>query len=359
MAPGVVPGDLALQEFQAFREGYERAETAAGGAVERWFRIGGYPLVLRFAGSHFGGALTDAFEHLADPPQPVPALTVLLWDSATSGVDLPHGVGSLEDHLERGLPATRPRGTVLAAYQRPDAALSMLEPERDLAIYWVPDARRVPWNDRGGPLRGILNWWMGAHGRQFVHGAAIGTRTGGVLIVGKSGSGKSTTALTCVEAGMAYAGDDYALVELEPPYVHSLHSSAKLHAHNFERVPHLASLASNAGRVGFEKAIFHLNQLYPAQMVRGFPLRAVLVPSVAERQEPSLSPLSPAAALAGLAPSTLLQLPGAQPEALRTMATLVKRVPCFRLDLGANLSALPPLLLGLLERLEKGEGTPP
>ena len=53
---------------------------------------------------------------------------------------------------------------------------------------------------------------LGKHKQQVVHAASVGTKDGAVLIVGKGGSGKSTSALACLNAGMYYLGDDYTLI---------------------------------------------------------------------------------------------------------------------------------------------------
>ena len=70
---------------------------------------------------------------------------------------------------------------------------------------------------------------MEASGRQLVHAAAVGTDEGALLITGRGGVGKSTTALACLEAGMQFLGDDYVVVGLDPePQVYRLYGSAKL-----------------------------------------------------------------------------------------------------------------------------------
>ena len=60
-------------------------------------------------------------------------------------------------------------------------------------------------------------------GYQLVHAAAVGSEAGAVLISGKGGLGKSTTALSCLGKGLTYVGDSHVVVQLDPfPRVHSL-----------------------------------------------------------------------------------------------------------------------------------------
>jgi hypothetical protein len=61
-------------------------------------------------------------------------------------------------------------------------------------------------------------------------------------------------------------------------------------------------------------------------------------------------PISPVEALKALAPSTLFQLIGASQKDLRAMAELVRKVPCYRLELGTDLAAIPRAIEQLLLR---------
>jgi hypothetical protein len=54
-------------------------------------------------------------------------------------------------------------------------------------------------------------------------------------------------------------------------------------------------------------------------------------------------------ALAALAPSTLLGLPGSDGSAFPVMADLVRRVPCFQLELGSDLPGIAPAVRRALE----------
>src|SRR5690606_32523602 len=76
--------------------------------------------------------------------------------------------------------------------------------------------------------------------------------------------------------------------------------------------------------------------------------RALFGEGRAVRAESSLEPVSPARALAALAPSTLLQAPGAGQAALDRLAQLVASVPCHSLQAGSDLEALAALLAELV-----------
>ncbi len=79
----------ALAFFHFVHTTYNRAESNAGGGQERHFLIAGRPVRMQFAGPGLIPALTPALEHLKDSPGSPPELTVLLWDSASTGTALP------------------------------------------------------------------------------------------------------------------------------------------------------------------------------------------------------------------------------------------------------------------------------
>jgi hypothetical protein len=172
-------------------------------------------------------------------------------------------------------------------------------------------------------------------------------------VVGRGGSGKSTTALACLEAGLRYAGDDFVAIEARPdPYVHSLYCSGKLESHHLERFSLLSAAAANPERRGDEKAIVYAQHARPDAPIAGFPLRAVLVPRiVATSPETRVVPASSSTALTALAPSTMFQLHPSQPNALSEMAALVRRVPCFSLELGYDIDRIPAAVVDLLQAL--------
>jgi hypothetical protein len=243
-----------------------------------------------------------------------------------------------------------------AAYLPGLETLSVLDSTAQTAWHWVADAFEQPYWDQACPMRQILFWWLGSRGYLQVHGAAVGTPAGGALVVGKAGSGKSTVALSTLDSDLLYAGDDYVAVTLEPePRVQSLYSSGKIEPdHVHKLLPHLVPLLANRDRLDEEKAVLYLHQHFSEQVTAGFPLRAVLVPKVqATRRETRVVETSRAGAFAALAPSTILQLHTAGAESFTTMSRLVQRVPCFGLELGSDIPAIPEAISDLLERLSE------
>jgi hypothetical protein len=338
----------AVEQLEvAFREATSRASVE-----ERWFRIGGHQILLRFAGPGLVRSIAPAFAHLTAEPGGKAELVIDVWDRAATGVAPPRPqadpnspVGAFyffEDPPARGV------------FQPGMEALSVVDLRADRAWYWVADPGVLPYWERAAPIRQILHWWMATRHHQQLHGGGVGTPDGGVLLVGKGGSGKSTCALASLTSELRYAGDDYTMVSVEPrPWLHSLFSSGKVDPANLWRVPHLEPAVSNADHLATEKAVVFVDQHFPDRPIDGFPLRAIVLPTITGGARTRVLPTTRAAALTALAPSTVFQLHTAGREALQYMAQLVRRVPAYVLELGTDVSEVPGVILALLDELRQ------
>lgn len=331
------------------------AQASAGHAViESRFIIAGQSVLMRFAGPAMHERIARSFEHLIDDRPAVPegdfGLTINVWDSASTATPSPPVLGA----------AMQSDGTGPIYYFDVDGVraisrwetLSAYDSVAAEAWFWAPSPDRMLSWDWASPLRAILHWWLGRQGILQVHGGAVGLDGGGVLIVGRGGSGKSTTSLASLLAGLTYAGDDFVALQPSPiPYVHSLYSSGKLESHQVARFPALASAQANFDRLDEEKAVIYAGDVEGATTTAGFPLRAILVPRIAGGLATKLAPTSAASALAALAPSTIFQLHPPQPGALSLMAEIARRVPCLSLELGTDLEAIPEAIAEYLREV--------
>jgi hypothetical protein len=323
--------------------------------IVRTYSIAGLSISLRFTSAALAEKLCPALDHHPPGQSSAPDLVVCIWDSASTGVPVPSVPNDALDGGKTGAARVAPTPAVRMKY-RPDLqSLSMLDRRTNFAVFCMADVATLPYWETGSPLRTIFHWWMEDHGRQLVHAAALGTSAGGLLLVGRSGSGKSSTALACLGSRLGYAGDDYCLVSLDPaPRAHSLYSSAKLHPEQARRFPALAPALVNADKLGTEKALFLVQRSHPSCLQESVPVRAIVVPVISTGRSSRLERTSAGTALLALAPSTILQTLGAGQRALITMTRMVARVPSYILHLGHDLDAIPTEL----ERALTGTGTP-
>jgi hypothetical protein len=211
--------------------------------------------------------------------------------------------------------------------------------------WWVPDEADTPWSERVAPLRPLLHWWGQEEGIHLLHAGAVATRAGaGVLLVGPGGSGKSTTAIACLRAGLDYVGDDYVIWRpSEVVVVHGLYATAKLELDAMARLPGLSATEPGSG----PKVVLDVRRTFPELIRRACEVRAVVLPTLSP-QGPELTEATRAEALRAVAPSTVLQRRSGSGAIVRDMAGLLAQVPCFRLHLGPDPLAVPQLIEELL-----------
>ncbi len=335
---------------------FEDAAQEAG-LESRAVSLAGRDIEFRFAGNRWAH-LMRAFSHL-EPPAGNPRLTVHVWD----GKRLPR------HHVLRAYLYTLtnwwfdyvgPRGHLLdvhspgldAVYIPGPDLLHVVDTERSVAYCWKREPSDLPYWETCSPFRPLLHCWFRAQRRQFVHAAAVGRDDGGVLMVGRGGSGKSSSALACLDSPLRYLGDDYCIVSRDATgyTVHGLYSTAKLVGpEDLKRFPALAPHVWNPDREPDHKAAFFLHEQVPEKFIGRFPLRAILVPEIAGGADTHLVPCRPAEAMEALAPWTLSQLPASGAEDLRFLGELVRRIPCYRLQLGSDLARIPGVIAGVLD----------
>lgn len=364
-ASAVTSAELGFGRLEPLAESFDAAVEAASTVEERDFRLAGAAVRLRSPHPDMLRRLSRAFAHveLANPA-PRPDLVVNLWDSGSGSPPppLPHtgdekAPGAFfyfsNDVLRAGFQlGTSGDARVLAVYQEaPTPALSVLEQGATRGWYWVADAARIPYWEEATPLVYLLDWWLRERNMYMLHAGAAGTSAGGVVLVGKSGSGKSTTALSSLDSELMYAGDDYVGVSLgDEPHVHSFYSSGKLMQNHVERLPFLLDALANRERLTVEKAVVYATERWPERVSPGFPLRAVLVPRVTPGLvEARLHPASPAEAFRALAPSTVFQMHTRGQDSLVRARRLLEKVPSYVLELGSDIGSIPRTIADLVE----------
>ena len=340
-----------LKFFNAVYELYEKAEVFAGGCIDRYYCMAGFKIRLRFAGEALIPYVIPAIAHLEIAAISDPALTVCIWDSASTNTAAPPRPNQ---HIaKRGELQGLIDDRIYTSFQWGAYTLSTLDRDRNLAIYWVDSTEHIPYWETGACLRTIFHIWMSQRKIQLVHAGAVGLPSGGVLLVGKGGSGKSTTALSCLNSELFYASDDYSLITSEPkPTAFSIYSTGKKNADDVERLPFLNQAISNRDRLNTEKAVYFLNDYFPEKIIKSFPLRALFIPRITGKPNTTLTPTSAATGLSALVPSTMMQLSGAGKEACQIMMDVVNKLQCYYLELGTNIQEIPQVIL---EFLSKGD----
>ncbi len=342
------------QFFESTWTSFTEARTRKGSKTSVWLNVGGSVVHVQFAGRAMVPNVLPALAHLQISPQAKADLEIGVWDSASTAVPMPGPPWSEADYQPRGeIRGSDLTSAVQVAYHPGSGLLSMLHAEEQRAIVWLNDAANMPYYEQAAPLRTIFHWWCSQQGQQLVHGAAVGSQHGAVLLTGKGGSGKSTTAVASLLAGLSYLGDDYVLCALNTAgaTVHSLFSSAKIDANSLHLLPQLADKISNKVNLPEEKGVIYAYDFFPERLLPCAPLRAIVIPQVTTTPHTHVRPLKASLAFLALAPTTVFQLPGARETAVSFLRRLVTQLPCYQLQLGQNISQVPDALSRLLEEL--------
>jgi len=326
----------------------ERAAATRPVQVRR-YRIAGVPVALHIGAAGVAQSMLHAIEPLACPEDTAPAeLSLFVWDGARDGVTLPESpVLRREDAPEAGLGGYS--GASLRAFYQPNAGvLSLFDAAARCAHWWLRDVATTPYYERAAPFKHVLQWWIAERGGALLHSAAVGVDGEGILIAGPSGSGKSSTALACVDAGFAFASDDYVLVDAKhPPTAHLAYATAKVMRESLARHQrhhrHFRNLARDD-----EKPMLFVHDAAPDQVGLSLALRGIVLPAVMHRATTRLVPIRSAEMLRALAPSSILLFPLAGDAAFRRMAELCRELPCWRAELADDPNDVAAALRGLL-----------
>ncbi len=170
------------------------------------------------------------------------------------------------------------------AFDAVTGALNLLETEQRVALYWVRDARQLPGTKAARRCFRFCDGGLQCRGFRRCMPPLSAHRLAGVLIAGRGGAGKSTTALACLNSKLAYVSDDHCLLATQPsPCAWSLYNTGKLDAESLRLLPHFSRYIHNAARSREEKALFFsasafsrkdCDELSPARRAAAARLRA-------------------------------------------------------------------------------------
>jgi len=343
---GHFDGEIA---FATMRKQFERAAATHPGGVHRFSgTFGGQAVLLRTVGDELAEHICRPFSHLRTDGGPgVPRLTIDLWDDSGTRSD----GAAAERRPWTETTVTSADGRFLG--QRLPYTVSCLDREAGHIVAAIEWHDRIYIYERAKPLARPLLEWHNDRGIQVIHTGLVARDGKGILLAGKSGSGKSTSSLVCVRAGFDYLGEDYAGLEnhADGSFTgHSLYNSVFLETTHLARFPELMPYAITGRLPEEEKSVIILSQVFPGQLSRAVPIRALALLRVADTPVVDVRPASKGEALLALGVSSLLQLPNRSlgSRGLDILARLVERVPCYRLEVGSDFASIARRVESLL-----------
>lgn len=335
--------------FEGLQEGFQAA-SARTGEIVRDFCVAGTSVRLRFAGEALIPAIVPGLARPVANGEYEPGCEIRLWDSETSSIRPPPPPRPTNCITGRGdiwgFDSTRYR----TAYQWGEGSISAMDRQTGQAVFWVPTYQRMPPWVLASPIRSILHWWMELNGRQLVHAAAVGHGDRAVLIPGRGGSGKSSTSLACLLAGMDFIADDYLAVAMDPePRVYRLYSTAKLDPRSLALYPELTGGCRTVYQHGFDKAVLFLEDAYAGQLRESLPFTLVLRPRLTGGPDTTLGSVEPYEVERALASETLVHLPHVSNETAEFLDRIAHEIPRAAIHLGTERERIPSVIQGALE----------
>jgi hypothetical protein len=303
------------------------------GVVTSHLRFNDLTVRVDVAGVGLADTLLAALAHRnADPGTEVHA-TIAIWEARTCptpAVPFPWRESDIEPG---GLVRGSDRDGVLAAHDTFSGALTVVDVRERAVLHRVRDRVSVPWWERAAPLRAALFWALGGQVGDLVHAGAVGDERGAVLLAGARGSGKTTVVRAAIARGLQFVADDYLLLRVGGDLeALSLYGTVSVRARSDDDVKDVLDVAS----------------LAPGSLRESLRVRAVVVPRIGGGHT-ELRRVSPGATLRAWAPGTALQMPWDNGAVVASLAEVVRRVPCFALDVGDDPDQLASAVLRALD----------
>ena len=336
----------------ALEAGWERAWAARGDEAREFFlSLTGRDVRIRILGESLVDGLLPPLEHLrlGKPTDDDPDLTIDVWDRGTVGSDTQADIAVGSTPLWQASADGR-----VVAYRQPDSVATL-----DRASHRIVAAydREPSLASRGRPFNYPLQLWPADRRVQVLHAGLVDREGHGVLLGGAGGSGKSTAALACLQAGFGYLGDDHVGVAANGESRntgHSIFNSAYFEPAYLRRAfPEIGEVVSGE-LPGEDKVLLLPSSRFANRMTRSASIRALVLPRAAHLPHAQITPARKAAALLRLAPSSLLASPQAHRDGLDDIAALVDAIPCYWLDLGGDPMEIPPLVDEILSTTMNG-----
>jgi hypothetical protein len=342
---------LAIEFFQNALLAFEQAKQSSGNQTSRRYRFGSHHVELIFAGQSLVPIISPAFEHISETGKTPEELLVLLWDRESTGVNMPPVPWDVQKYLNDGEIWRYTDQRFRITFNPQTKTYNLIDLEQKIAIFQTATTVGIPQYQSGSPLLQILEWWLDKFEEYILHAGAVGYADRGVLLVGKGGSGKSTTSLACLDSDLKYVSDDYCLLtNSAAPYVSSLYNSAKVKLSESGRFFYLKNASVSPNTNDSEKTLFFIFNQEFQKTIAGFPVCAILIPRITGLPKTELQAATSAQALLALAPSTVFHFPGTENHAIKSMGQLVKKVPCYFLNLGTDFSEIADCICQVLRK---------
>jgi hypothetical protein len=340
--------------FEVMRSAFEEARKDHPGRILEYHcvflgRIGR----LRIIGHKLAEDTLAALGHLIrEEAEPETWLKIDLWHESETQVSCPVGFIDAQKldipgwkEGQCGITVGCPNERFVG--RRRFRTLMWMDRHTQHVIGWIKNSAEYSPLERANPVRFPLFLWHCDQRAEVIHAGLVSKNGKGILLGGKGGVGKTTTALACLYSGFDYLGDDYIGMQAldDGSYIgHSIYSSAWLPKEILSMFPMPVPRVEYEEYPGRQRYLVFLHGLFPDHLPSSARIRAVVLPRVTYRASSRLCPATKPEALLTLAPSSMIHLPNSGARTLRNFASLVEQIPCYWLDSGTDIESIPRCL---------------
>ncbi len=231
-------------------------------------------------------------------------------------------------------------------------SLWCLDRQTRRVIGWIKSAQHVTMYEMGKPLANLLPLIVESFGLYMFHGALVSWREHGILFVGAGGSGKSTSALSCLRGGFDFVAEDLVVLEESAAGFtgHGVYNSAWIEPDHLARFGDIARIAHRGGEVEQQKSLVMVAEFAADRMRPAARLEYMMLPTVCPGEESAVYQVGRPEALRQLAPNCLMTASRIDMKGFESLVRLVKASKCYRLELGSDLDRIPGLISETIER---------
>lgn len=322
--------------------------------IKKMYIIAGKKIVLNFYNKIIFEKMSKALSHNEEVFIGDPDLIVNLCDSFSSNINFTPPWENNEEYIYPPETNTKAinRDYFLGIYFYGEENICMYDENNNIAYFWTYNANQLLYQTIAAPLRPIFNWFLTKEKVHLMHGAVVEMTGKSVLLTARGGSGKSTTAISCLLSGMGYIGDDYISIKYDDIITaYSLFNSVKISPRTIESIfPELREKIFNKNDVKSdnEKAVIFLSEYFPKQVVRKAKLSAILIPIIKNTKKTKIISASKLETMLAIFPTTIFQLSLMESNKIAGLKSITEKVPCYFLELGRDIKQIPEVIKSFL-----------
>ena len=262
-----------------------------------------------------------------------PKTLIRLWSAADAAIERPRMPEAIRQRVIQRRKDLAPGEPHLIDFDPGGRMITVIDPGMAQVNVCLSSIEHLPNWERAAPLRCTISWILRQQNIHLLHSAAVSDMSGGALLLGAGGAGKSSASLRCYQAGMTYLGDDLCAIQAGAiPRVFNVYGTAKTVWSDREKFQDLQTLLIS--QPGSPKAIYALSQALVNTIGSSSDLRVLLL---LDRSQPvgTVRRANPAKAVAIAASSTGSFIPGSREQPmLSALASIARRLPVLSISLG-------------------------